>query len=186
MNNFEIKKWEPNLDLTEFYTRASQRGFVNNADQKSMIDCFRNEREWNAWVLYYNENPVGSVAAHSFDIMGPDSYRVLTRVCTFGEQRNHKGLIKTKKLVAEHQNLTDQFLLPACISWTGCEKNLYATSNNSSEASQRLVHKFYFPTLEKIGLVKRKTEVKYRGLKQTVWQIFPKEFLNHLNQFPRW
>jgi len=183
---YRIVQWSQDLDLTNFYNEASKRGFVNNSSQKKMIDCFRNEREWNAWILYNKENPVGSVAAHSFDIMGANSYRVLTRVCTFREERNHKGLITTKKLIEEHQNLTDQFLLPACISWAGNGNNLYATSNNSIEASQRLVHKFYFPTLEKIRLVERKTEVKYRGLTQTVWQIYPELFLDHLDLFPRW
>ena len=181
-----LVEWNPKLDLTEFYSEATRRGFVNNSNQQAMIDCFRNEREWKVWILYEGERAMGSVAAHSFDdVMGPNSYRVLTRVCTFAESRRSKGLITPKRLVAEHQNLTDQFLLPQCIAWAG-HGNMYATSNTSKEASQRLVHSYYFPTLEKLGIVTNIKKVHYRGTDQTVWQIHSDKFLENLNRYPRW
>jgi hypothetical protein len=111
--------------------------------------------------------------------MGPGSYRVLARTCTFGEARPNGGLITPKKLIAEHQNLTDQFLLPACIEWTG-KQNIYATSNDSEVASQRLVHRHYFPTLESLGIVERVKEVHYRYTDQTVWKINADKFLENL------
>jgi len=64
-------EWSQDLDLTEFYSEATHRGFINNSSQKTMIDCFRNEREWNAWILYKNNRAIGSVAAHSFDDVVP-------------------------------------------------------------------------------------------------------------------
>jgi hypothetical protein len=183
---YAVKEWQPEMDLTEFYTEASRRGFINNSSKKAMIDCFRNEREWNVWILQHNNKAIGSVAAHSFeDVMGPGSYRILTRVCTFGEARPKKGLTTAKRLCAEHQNLTDQFLLPKCIEWAGREK-LYATSNTSKEASQRLVHSIYFPTLEKIGVVTRVKDVYYRHTKQTVWEINVEKFEENLTRHPRW
>ena len=181
---YKIVPWSEDLDLTEFYAEAEQRGFANNASQKVMIDCFRNEPEWAAWILYQDDKAVGSVAAHSFNVMGPNAYRVLARTCTFGTARQNGGLITPKKLIAEHQNLTDQFLLPACISWA--KGDLYATSNESKVASQRLVHRHYFPTLEKIGIVKRVCEINYRHTEQTVWQIYPDAFLENLERYPRW
>jgi hypothetical protein len=88
----KLKEWDPSLDLTEFYSEATRRGFVNNSSQKAMIDCFRNEKEWSVWILYDNDRAIGSVAAHSFDdVMGPNSYRILTRVCTFAESRPSKS-----------------------------------------------------------------------------------------------
>lgn len=183
---FKIVEWTPVLDLTEFYSEAARRGFVNNSSQKSMVDCFNNEREKKVWILYENDRAVGSVAAHSFDdVMGPGSYRVLARTCTFAEARPNAGLITPKKLVAQHQNLTDQFLLPTCISWAG-RKNLYATSNASKVASQRLVHSFYFPTLEKLGIVQRVKDVHYRHTDQTVWKIDVDAFEENLNKYPKW
>lgn len=186
-NCYNVIKWTPELDLTNFYAEARRRGFVNNSSQKVMIDCFRNEREWNAWILYENNKAIGSVVAHSFDdVMGPNSYRILTRVCTFGEARPTHGLITPKRLIAEHQNLTDQFLLPQCLDWVNNRGNVYGTSNESREASQRLVHRHYFPTLVKIGVAKKIKNVHYRYTDQTVWQIYPDKFIEHLNLFPRW
>jgi hypothetical protein len=182
---YKVIEWNPNLDLIEFYAEAERRGFVNNISQKTMIDCFRNERESKVWILYENDRAVGSVAAHSFDDVVPNSYRVLTRVCTFAEARPSKGLITANRLIAEHQNLTDQFLLPACISWTGTE-NLYSTSTANSVASQRLVHSIYFPTLEKKGLVTCLGKINYRHTDQTLWKINGRAFLDDLERYPRW
>lgn len=184
---YKLIEWSSSLDLTEFYNEAKNRGFVNNSSQKSMIDCFRNEREWNAWILYNKDRAIGSVAAHSFDdVMGPGTYRILTRTCTFAEERQSKGLITPKRLIAEHQNLTDQFLLPQCIEWVGNRGKMFATSNKSNEASQRLVHSYYFPTLERIGIVTKIKEVYYRYTEQTVWEIHADKFLENLKRYPRW
>ena len=181
---YKIVEWSPDLDLTEFYREAEQKGFFNNSSQKAMIDCFNNEPERNAWILYQDDKAVGSVAAHSFDVMGPNSYRVLARTCTFGTARQNGGLITPKKLIQEHQNLTDQFLLPACIAWA--KGDIYATSNESTVASQRLVHRHYFPTLAKLGIVERVCELNYRNTDQTVWRIHPDKFLANLERYPRW
>lgn len=182
---YKIVKWDSNLDLREFYQEAAERGFANNASQKVMIDCFRDESAWAAWILYQDNKAIGSVVAHSFDEMGTDCYRVLARTCTFGNARPNKGLITPKKLIAEHQNLTDQFLLPTCIEWSN-GKRIFATSNESTVASQRLVHRHYFPTLAKLGIVERIGDVLYRNTEQTVWQIYPDRFLENLERYPRW
>lgn len=182
---YKIVPWSEELDLTKFYAEAEQRGFANNASQKVMIDCFRNESEWAAWILYQDDKAVGSVAAHSFNEMGKNCYRILARTCTFGDARPNGGLITPKRLIAEHQNLTDQFLLPVCLDWTGSNR-VFATSNESQVASQRLVHRHYFPTLEKLGIVKRIGNIVYRSTEQTVWEIYPNTFLENLNRYPRW
>lgn len=183
---YKVVEWSSDLDLTEFYAEARRRGFVNNSSKKAMIDCFNNEPKSKVWILYQDDRAIGSVAAHSFDdVMGPGSYRVLTRVCTFAEARPSKGLITANRLIAEHQNLTDQFLLPACISWTGTE-NLYSTSTAHSVASQRLVHSIYFPTLAKKGLAERIGDIHYRYTDQTLWKINGQAFLDDLERYPRW
>ena len=181
---YTVVNWSEDLDLTKFYAEANQRGFANNASQRVMVDCFKNERKWAVWILYKDDRAIGSVAAHTFPEMGPGAYRVLARTCTFGDARPNGGLITPKKLIAEHQNLTDQFLLPACINWASGD--LYATSNESTVASQRLVHRHYFPTLAKLGIVERVGEMNYRNTDQTVWRIYPGKFLVNLERYPRW
>jgi hypothetical protein len=183
---YEIKQWTENLDLTDFYAEAERRGFLNNSSQAAMIDCFRNEKEWAVWILYQNKKAIGSVASHSFeDVMGPGSYRVLARCCILNGARENGGLMTARTAIAKHQNLTNQFLLPTCIEWAGTE-NIYCTSHDSNVASQRLVHKHYFPTLEKIGTVSRIKEVEYRGHQQTVWKVNVDVLYNQLAKFPRW
>jgi len=183
---YNLVEWSPELDLTDFYNEASRRGFVNNSSQKAMIDCFNNEQEWMVWILYENNRAIGSVAAHSFNDVMPEGYRILTRVCTFAEARKDKGLITPKRLIAEHQNLTDQFLLPKCIEWVAGRGRMFATSNASKEASQRLVHSYYFPTLAKLGIVEKIKDVHYRHTDQTVWEIHADKFFENLEKYERW
>jgi hypothetical protein len=181
-----IVEWSPELDLSEFYAKAKKWNFVNNSSQKVMIDCFNNEREKNFWVLYKNDIPIGFVGAHSFDdVMGPNSYRIMTRCCVIPEYNDNKGLSTVNSFVKEHQHYSDQFFYEPCINWAGTE-NIYATSNPSKEATQRIVHSIYFPTLEKMGLVTRVKNVFYRGLEQTVWKIHVKAMIEDINRYPRW
>ena len=61
MSSYKLVKWTPELDLTEFYKSAEQRGFVNNASQKMLVDTLTREDKWAVWILYYNDRAVGSV-----------------------------------------------------------------------------------------------------------------------------
>ena len=181
---FKVIDYSDDIDLTEFYREAGSRGFVNNSSKKAMIDCFKNEREFKAWLLLKDDKVVGSVCSHSFDdVMGANSYRILARTCVLGEYNPNVGLGTPRRRIAEHQNITDQFLLPACLSWA--KGNVYATSNMSPDAKQRAVHTYYFPTLAKLGIVEKVKEVHYRNTEQTVWQIFPDKFYENLNRYPR-
>jgi hypothetical protein len=189
MSLYKIVPWSNDLDLSEFYKEAEQRGFVNNSSQHMIADCFRNEREWQTWILYYKEKPVGSVVAHSFDdVMGPNSYRIAARTCVFTDKISgpYGTALRTISVITEHQNPTAQFLIPACIDWCAKGSNLYITTNESSVGTQRKVHNIFGPTLEKLGVMKRIKDVYYRGTEQTVWQLFPDRFYQELNKFPRW
>ena len=182
----KIVEWAPDLDLSEFYRLADKWGFVNNTSKKSMIDCFNNEREKNFWVLYKNDIPMGFVGAHSFDdVMGPNSYRIMTRCCVIPEFNDRVGLSTVNSFVVQHQHYSDQFFYEPCINWCKTD-NVYATSNPSKEATQRLVHSVYFPKLEKMGLVTKVKDVEYRGILQTVWKIHSQKLLEDINRYPRW
>lgn len=183
---YKLKEWHSELDLKKFYSQAEKRGFVNNSSQKNMIDCFNNEEEKQFWILFKDIEPIGSVGAHSFeDVMGENSYRVLTRVCAFKDKSPDKSIMTLNKMVKQHQHFSDQFFLPQCIEWANSDY-LYSTSNESKDASQRLVHKLYFPTLVEMGIAKKIKQVYYRYTHQTVWQICPEKFIKSLNKYPRW
>lgn len=183
---YKIIPWNPDLDLSDFYKRAEEKGFDNNKDQKSLVDCFNNEKEKQVWILYFNDRAIGSVAAHSFDIMGSNSYRICARTCVLTDQTPITHLRTVKKTLQEHQNITAQFFIPICIQWAGPDNNLYITSNESKTGSQRLVHNIYCPALEKIGTLSNHGTINYRGTVQTAWKLNVKEFFRQLENFPRW
>lgn len=182
---YKIVPWAEDLDLSQFYITAKAKGFENNASQKMLVDCFRKEREWQVWILFYNDIAVGSVAAHSFPEIGDNAYRIAARTCVFTDHLSTNTL-RTRNQIVTHQHVTSQFLIPVCIEWTSKESDLYITSNENSIGTQRLVHRIFGPAMEETGQMKRVCEMNYRGTVQTIWQLFPDRFYQELNKYPRW
>jgi hypothetical protein len=178
---YKIIPWTPDLDLTEFYSEADRRGFMNNASQKAMVDCFRNEREWCVWILYYNNKAVGSVGAHSID----EGYRICARTCVLSDLLPLNTL-RTRNQIATHQHVTAQFFMPACIEWVDNKGDMYITSHPSELGTQRMVHSIWGPTMEKVGVVSNAFEKIYRGHQQTFWKLNSEVFLEQLNKVNRW
>jgi len=183
---YKIIPWSEELDLSSFYTEAEKRGFKNNSSRKMLIDSFKKEKDWAVWILYYNNSPVGSVAAHSFDdVMGVNSYRIAARTCVFSDKLPLSSL-RTRNQIVTHQHVTSQFLIPICIEWAPKGSRLYITSNESEVGTQKLVHRIFAPAMEASGQMKRIKDVFYRGTQQTVWEIFPDKFYQELNKGIRW
>jgi hypothetical protein len=182
---YKLVSWSEELDLTDFYRRAADRGFENNSNQKILVDCFRREREWKVWILYYNEIAAGSVAAHSLDFL-ENSYRICARTCVMTDLLPKAHLRSLGYTCQQHQNATAQFFIPQCIEWAGQDKDLYITTHASEVGSQRLVHEIYCPALEKTGALKKSFEQEYRGHLQTFWKLNVDIFLEQLNRLPRW
>lgn len=186
---FKVIPWTSELDLSNFYSSATSRGFINNSSEDKLVSCFNNEREKNVWILYYNDEPVGSVAAHSFDdVMGENTYRIAARTCVFTDKLPgiYGQNLRTKSVITENQNPTAQFLIPTCIEWCPQGSRMFITSNESSVGTQRRVHNIFGPLMEREGMMKRIKEVEYRGHTQTVWELFPDKFYEVLNKHPRW
>lgn len=174
---YKIVPWSEELDLSDFYRYCESKGFVNNANQKAMVDCFRNEREWSVWILYYNDVAVGSVAAHSID----EGYRICARTCVLSELLPLNTL-RTRNQIATHNHVTAQFFMPACIEWVGNKGSMYITSHPSEVGTQRLVHTVWGPTLEKTGVLSKAFEKEYRGHLQTFWKLDKDVFLEQLEK----
>lgn len=182
---YRLVPWSLELNLEDFYVTAKSKGFDNNASQKRLVDNFANEREYQTWVLYYNNLAVGSVAAHSLDIL-PNAYRICARTCVFTDHLPLKQLRGLDYTIAKHQNVTAQFFIPACIEWAGRDKNLYITSHPSEVGTQKLVHNIYCPKLEQTGALTKECEIEYRGHLQTFWKLNVNVFYEQLNSLPRW
>jgi hypothetical protein len=182
---YSLVKWSPDLDLTEFYAEADRRGFVNNASRQMLIDSLTKECEWCVWILYYNNMAVGSVGAHSLPELGLNAYRICTRTCVFTDLLPYHQLRALTYTIKQHQNITAQFFIPACIEWAK-DADLYISSHPSDVGTQRLVHKIYCPALVETGALERTCELEYRGHLQTFWKLNVDVFYEQLNQRPRW
>jgi hypothetical protein len=182
---FKVIKFSDDLNLEEFYQKARIKGYKNNTSRYWLKDCFSTETESETWILYYKNKPVGSVAAHSFSEMGKNSYRIAARTCVLTDEIDTITL-RTRNQIITHQHATGQFLIPVCIEWAGRENNLYITSNESESGSQQLVHRVYFPAMQKSGQVEKVCNLEYRGVLQTVWKLNVNRFYEELNKYPRW
>jgi hypothetical protein len=182
---YKMVPWSKKLDLSEFYSIAEAKGFTNNSSQKMLVDSLAKEKEWCVWILYYNNNAIGSVGAHSFPEMGEDAYRIAARTCVFTDYLPTNTL-RTRNQIVTHQHVTSQFLIPACIEWTPPWASLYITSNENSAGTQRLVHNIFGPAMEASGQMKRIKDMEYRGTQQTVWELYANKFLEELDKHDRW
>lgn len=182
---FKIVSWNSALDLSEFYSQAEKRGFTNNSSQKMLIDSLAKENKWNVWILYYKNNAVGSVGAHSFPEMGKNAFRIAVRTCIFTDMLPYQTL-RTKNQIVTHQHITSQYFIPICIDWCPKNTNLYITSNENTVGAQQLVHRIFCPIMEKTGQLSKVCDMIYRGSNQTVWQLHVDKFLHELNKYPRW
>lgn len=186
---FKVIPWSKDLDLEKFYLEARKRNFHNNASQHMLVDCFTNERSSQVWILYHNDEAIGSVAAHSFDdVMGPDSYRIAARTCVFTDKipGTYGSALRTKSVITENQNPTAQFLIPVCIEWAPKNSRLFITTNTSSVGTQDRVDRIFGPLMERTGQMKKIKNVVYRGIDQTVWELFPDRFYKVLDASNRW
>jgi hypothetical protein len=174
---YKIVPWTEDLDLSDFYAEADRRGFANNANQKAMIDCFRNEREWCVWILYYNHLAVGCVGAHSIE----EGYRICARTCVLSDLLPLNTL-RTRNQILTHQHVTAQYLMPTCTEWVGTKGDMYITSHPSEVGTQRLVHSVWGPSLEKTGVLTRAFEKEYRGHLQTFWKLNVNIFIDQLEK----
>lgn len=174
---YNIIRWTPGLNIDDFYKAAGERGFVNNASQQAMVDCFKNETDWRVWILYYNYTPVGSVAAHTID----EGFRICARTCLLSDLLPLNTL-RTRNQIATHNHVTAQYLMPACIEWVAGRGDMYITSHPSEVGTQRLVHYIWGPTLEKTGVLTRAFEKEYRGHVQTFWKLNADVFLEQLQK----
>lgn len=186
MSSYKLIDWTPDLDLTEFYAEANRRGFVNNASQKMLVDSLSREDRWNVWILYYKNQAVGSVGVHSLPELGPNAYRICTRTCVFTDMLPYHQLRGLKYTCQQHQNITAQFFIPACITWAGKDADLYISSHPSDVGTQRLVHNIYCPALVETGALECTCELEYRGHLQTFWKLNVPVFTKQLNSLPRW
>ena len=189
---YKMVEYSDDLNLTEFYSISKLKGYNNNSSKEKLVDCLADEREYKVWILYSGESPIGSVAAHSFDEMGKNSYRIAARTClidyriTSAREGGLAGKNDAKKCITTNQHITGQFFIPTCVEWAGKDKNLYLTSNDRGSRSQKRVHNIYFPLMKGDGQVEHICDMIYRGDMQSIWKLNVERFYEVLNSNHRW
>jgi len=183
---YEIKKYGNDLDLSFFYQRCQEKGFLNNASQKRLIDSFSKQKYFNLWILFYDNLPVGSTAVHDFDeVMGENSYRICVRTCALTELLPIKHM-RTKDGITKHQNICSQIFIPVTLNALPKDSKCYITSSNKDEASMQKVNGIWAKLLSKQGVIKKVKDVFYRGANQTVWQLNTEEFMKQIDRHTKW
>mgnify|MGYP006298223287 CR=1 FL=1 len=183
---FKMIPWDQSIDLSDFYKKAEKYGYVNNASQHMLIDCFNNESKFQAWILYKDDVAVGSTVGHSLPELGQNAYRICSRICAFPEANPIKGLMTKNKILYQHQNFISQFFFPIGIEWAGFDSDLYMSTHPSEVGSQQLMHRTFCPTFEKMGVLSKECDIEYRGHLQTFWKINPYVLMDQLNLYQRW
>jgi hypothetical protein len=182
---FKLIDYSTDLNLDTFYQNARSRGYDNNGSESILVNSFRNEHDFKLWILYYNGIAVGSTATHSLGIL-PNSYRICVRTCVFTDLLPTHHTLRTINNIRQHQHVTAQFFIPACVLYCPIESDLYITTHSSEIASQRLVHEIFCPTLAEQGCLEKTHELDYRGHVQTFWKLDKFKFMQQLDQFPKW
>ncbi len=182
---FHIQTYNNDLDLTDYYSLARERGFYNNDSKEKLVDTWLHMDRWQVWILYYNDQVVGSIAAHSLEELGVlgDAYRIAARTCTFDDLTGQRKTLRTANtIIARHQNLTAQLLLPLCVEWAGKDKDLHISSNENDTGTQKYVHRLYCPGLKKAGVLEEPVDLEYRGAIQSFWRMNVDEFYRQMDE----
>ena len=182
---YKLIPYSDDLDLSEFYATAKERGFDNNADKHMLVETIAKEDKWQVWMLLYDNKIVGSTAAHSFPEMGANSYRIAVRTCAFTDMMPIRHA-RTRQGVVEHKHVSPQFFMTAGIEYFGKGNNFFITSNGNAAGTQRRVHRTWAPLLQREGTLSKECDLHYRGTDQTVWRVNVDKFYEDLDRYGRW
>ena len=183
---YSIQEYQRNIDLSSFYQRCLEKGFMNNASPKRLIDTFERQKFFKLWILFYNKLPAGSTVAHDFDdVMGKNSYRICARTCVLSDMLPIRH-IRTKDGIINHQNVCSQIFIPEILRTLPQDSDCYITSSNKDEASMKQVNGIWAKLLSRQGVLERVKDVFYRGAEQTVWRLNREQFLAQLKRHPQW
>jgi hypothetical protein len=183
---YRIQEYHKDMDLSTFYQKCLDRGIMNNASPKRLIDTFKQQKFFKLWILFYNNIPAGSTIAHDFDdVMGENSYRICARTCVLSDMLPIRH-IRTKDGIINHQNVCSQIFIPVILNALPTDSKCYITTSDKDEASMKQVNWVCANIFSKQGVLERVDDVFYRGATQTVWLVHRERFFEQLAQHPRW
>lgn len=181
---FSVKEFSEQLDLTEFYKTAKERGYYNNCNQTVLHDNMKHLNDYKTFLLYYEETVVGSVCLHSLEelnILGDNAYRVGARTCLFPDL-----IGGTRKFSMQNYNnnpfshYSTQLLFPMCIKYCGIDTPMYVSTNENEVGTQIKVHRIWAKVMHRLGYLIDPVELDYRNNFQTFWKINTQKWIDDL------
>ena len=185
---FELKLYNNDIDLSDFYKEAEKKKFYNNSSQEMLIDYISKYEDAKLWLLLYDKKVVGTVVAHrlcELGILGKDAYRIGARTCVLTHLIGKQRVKSLKGKTDIHYSHASQFLLPACIEGIGKDKPLYLSTHTGNVGSQNKVHNFWAKHFHLAGVLENPIELEYRGSFQTFWKVNVDKFYETL-RLSRW
>jgi hypothetical protein len=185
---FELKLYNNDIDLSDFYKEAEKKKFYNNSSQEMLIDYISKYEDAKLWLLLYDKKVVGTVVAHrlrELGILGKDAYRIGARTCVLTHLIGKQRVKSLKGKTDIHYSHASQFLLPACIEGVGKDKPLYLSTHTGNIGSQNKVHNFWAKHFHIAGVLENPIELEYRGSFQTFWKVNVDKFYETL-RLSRW
>lgn len=185
---FELKLYNNDIDLSDFYKEAEKKKFYNNSSQEMLIDYISKYEDAKLWLLLYDKKVVGTVVAHrlrELGILGKDAYRIGARTCVLTHLIGKQRVKSLKGKTDIHYSHASQFLLPACIEGVGKDKPLYLSTHTGNIGSQNKVHNFWAKHFHIAGVLENPIELDYRGSFQTFWKVNVDKFYETL-RLSRW
>lgn len=183
---FSIKEFSDQIDLTDFYSKAYEKGYYNNCNQTVLHDNMQHFNDYKTFLLYWDDVVVGSVCLHSLEelnILGENAYRIGARTCVFNELIG--GAQKHKVHNYNHRPLnhaTAHILLPMCIKYCGLDTPMYISTNNSKIGSQIKVSRVWAKVMSRHGYIYDPVELDYRNNFQTFWKVNAKKWIDDLKE----
>lgn len=177
---YELKEWNEHLDLSFFYGECEKLGYLNNHNQKVLVDGLLRERWAKIFILYYNRMPIGSVAAHTLDIdeLEPNAVRIAARMCILSHMPGEKKSLTV--FANPYNHPIQQFLFPACIKAAGLGTPMYITTNDDTIGNQQKVHNVWAKLALKFGMIDKCKKINYRGHDQSFWKFNDRKFIDEL------
>lgn len=185
---FELKLYNNDIDLSDFYKEAEKKKFYNNSSQEMLIDYISKYEDAKLWLLLYDKKVVGTVVAHrlrELGILGKDAYRIGARTCVLTHLIGKQRVKSLKGKTDIHYSHASQFLLPACIEGVGKDNPLYLSTHIGNVGSQNKVHNFWAKHFHIAGVLENPIELEYRGSFQTFWKVNVDKFYETL-RLSRW
>ncbi|MCZ0932996.1 MAG: hypothetical protein OXJ52_07580 [Oligoflexia bacterium] len=168
------------LDL--FCQKCKEEGIVNNSSYESIKLKELKGKEGAFWVCYDNEVIVSGAGSQLIPVQTEYAIRVLYRAASLQSYRAYfPGLSRY-----HFTSIPFSMILPHCIEWRNFnhpDLEIVITTNINFKKHKTFNTNQLFHSLEKCGLVSHIGEILLYNVRQKLWRLNEKLYLERLQKF---